>query len=663
MRRIRVALALTSLAVLVPMAVLAWRALDGLATQRAAHHQAVAERAFDEMERALSSFLEREEARPFEHYRFYLESSGERSPLAAPAAEDFVVGPFQIDPDGSVHSPLEPREPETARARGDWPLAPEVARSVAELRRAVETAWSPRRHSELETAAAGQAAAPLTPGATRELGGRLGAKDELAAKRMAANSRDDDATAYDVLQRLNLGSDSRAERKQRVTLAPAKELAKAGPSRSSGLVAAGAAAESGLASADRYRAAAPAPQARVFEGETDVLEESLAAAPAEPAAPPLADAKLDDEARAVRIALDPMVGRAAGEGYLLLARTVLVGEQGYRQGLVLDRARLGHWLERQVLDRSGLGSAARLHFVEGGSGPPGDADYVFQHRFAEPFDALTAEMQLAALPGVGSPGAIYGLVALVLVVVTAGLVALHQRVAVVLEFAQRRSNFVSAVTHELKTPLTAIRMYAEMLRDGLVSSEAKRGEYYRTITDESERLSRLIDNVLEFSRLERGTREMDFRVGPVGPVVEEAAETLRAHAEGEGYRLAVEVDEGLPPVRYDRDALLQVLFNLVDNAMKYARNAATKTVVLEVRAHEGGVAVSVRDFGPGVPSRQLGRLFEPFYRGEDEMTRVTKGTGIGLALVKDLAERMGAAADGTNASDGGFRVRVVFRPA
>jgi signal transduction histidine kinase len=234
-------------------------------------------------------------------------------------------------------------------------------------------------------------------------------------------------------------------------------------------------------------------------------------------------------------------------------------------------------------------------------------------------------------------------------------------VAVVVDFAERRNNFVAAVTHELKTPLTAIRMYGEMLRDDLVPNDEKRREYYGTISDESERLSRLIDNVLEFSRLEHGRREMNWSVGAIGPVIEEAARKLRTHLDRESFSLEIEVDAGLPPVRFDRDALLQVLFNLVDNAMKYAGSAGRRVVVLEARRRAAGVEVAVRDFGPGVSGRHLSRIFEPFYRGEDELTRSAKGTGIGLALVKDLAERMGAAVAGANAEGGGFRVCLAFR--
>jgi signal transduction histidine kinase len=202
-----------------------------------------------------------------------------------------------------------------------------------------------------------------------------------------------------------------------------------------------------------------------------------------------------------------------------------------------------------------------------------------------------------------------------------------------------------------------------MLRDGLVASEAKRDEYYRHITVESERLSRLINNVLEFSRLERGTRQLSLVTGSVEPVVREAAELLRRHVEGAGFDLRVDVDGELPPVRFERDALMQVLFNLVDNAVKYARDATTKRITLRCRGDRGDVHLAVRDHGPGVAAQHLGKIFEPFYRGESELTRRSKGTGLGLALVRDLAAHMGARVGGRNVPEGGFEVEIVFRAA
>jgi signal transduction histidine kinase len=145
-------------------------------------------------------------------------------------------------------------------------------------------------------------------------------------------------------------------------------------------------------------------------------------------------------------------------------------------------------------------------------------------------------------------------------------------------------------------------MYGEMLRDGIVPSDAKRQEYYRHITAESERLSRLINNVLEFSRIEKGTRDMVLVTGSVDPVVQEAVALVRPHVEAEGFALRVETDGTLPPVRFERDALLQVLFNLVDNAVKYARDGAERWIVVRVAQADGGVRLAVRDSGPACPS-------------------------------------------------------------
>jgi signal transduction histidine kinase len=372
-----------------------------------------------------------------------------------------------------------------------------------------------------------------------------------------------------------------------------------------------------------------------------------------------------------------MLGRAGGDGQLLLYRTVVVGEQGYRQGLLLDWRELGRWLEREVLHPNGLGRVAQVSFSGPGSSsadPPAIPNqlerdsgrggaYVFPHRFGEPFDTLGAILTLEPLPGVGSTTPIYLLAGLLALAAAAGLAAVYRMVSVVVHFAERRNNFVAAVSHELKTPLTSIRMYGEMLRDGLVSSETKRGEYYRTITDESERLSRLINNVLEFSRLEKGQQDLHVARGSLAALLKEVVEQLRPHAEHEGFGLDLDLEPALPALGFDRDAVIQVIFNLVDNSLKYARNAERKQIELVCRRRGDRVFLSLRDYGPGVPRRHLSRVFEAFYRGEDELTRTTKGTGIGLALVKELVESMGASISAANldpSEGGGFAVQIAF---
>ena len=679
MRRIRVALLLLFVALLLPIGVLTWRALDGLAYERAARHQAVAERVFEEMERALSEFLAREEARPAAHYRFYL-ANGERSPLASAPAEPFVVGGFEIEVDGAIHTPLEPDDVPAARARGDWPPAPETQRAIARVVAAVEAGYPEadlalRDDASAKLATATPESATLKsvappPGTTQPVSPAL--PEALTPQAGAAPPRDE-GTAYDVLQRFNRAARERGERKQKVEeeSLPRGSFEIASPSPSAfpspaspraSLEKSGALGSVTSEAKEGYALREPAMEAP--EMMAPVAPKKRADAPSQ--APPPPQKPAPTPARKIRVAVDPMQGRAAGEEHLLLVRSVQLGRESARQGLVLDRAALARWLERRALDESGLDEVAEVSFRASDAPPPAaisDGRFAFRHRFAEPFDALAADLWLAPLPGIGSPGTIYALVALLGGVGAAGLFALHRMVSVTVGYAERRSNFVAAVTHELKTPLTAIRMYAEMLRDGLAPNEAKRAEYTRTITDESERLSRLIDNVLEFARLERGRREVSLQAGPVAPVLEEAVAKLASHAAREGFALELAVEPALPPVRFDRDALLQVLFNLVDNAMKYARTAGVRRVVLEARRASAGVVVAVRDFGPGVAPAHLAHIFEPFYRGENELTRGTQGTGIGLALVRELAQRMGAQVVGANLPDGGFRVSLAFAAA
>jgi signal transduction histidine kinase len=611
-RRLPLVLALLAVALLVPTGLLVHRALRGAGAEQEERHRAVAERLFDEMERALSDLVTREEARPVESWR-----AASDLRLTELPEEPFVLGYFQVEPDGRVTAPLP--------ARRDAALG-------------VVTKWftSRTRGAEAGDAEAKRARPPeQAPGTTVSL--EKAETESLRALGDTAKSQAPSASpssAYDALQSLNRGAEERSLRQRKMV-------------------------------AQRAEADVPA-----------ALHESAAPAAPMPVAPPeaaegrreaLADLRRDARAEVghdgAAVAVDPLVGRLADARHLLLYRSVFAGAEALRQGLVLDVEDLAAHLRDRALGANRLPGALLSFSSEGGNDEtPGAPDGArrYRHRFAEPFDAVTASVALAPLGGGSGAGVVYALAALLVVTGGVGLFAVHRMVTVAVGFAERRSNFVAAVSHELKTPLTAIRMYGEMLRDDLVPSDDKRREYYRTITVESERLSRLIDNVLEFSRLEKGTRSMRIVVGAVGPVVEEAAELLRPHAERTGFTLRTDVAPDLPPVRFERDALLQVLVNLVDNALNYAARATLREVAIECRRRGDGVVLCVRDRGPGVASRHLPRVFEAFYRGEDELVRETRGTGLGLALVKSLVERMGGTVGGRNAADGGFEVEIAL---
>ncbi|MEN8185017.1 MAG: HAMP domain-containing sensor histidine kinase, partial [Myxococcota bacterium] len=540
MRRIRVVLALLLIALALPLGFLVKRALDGLAFESRLRHDSIAERAFDEMERELSLFLRTEEERPFSHYGFYDGETPEgfeppRTPLGELPRWPFVVGYYQIEPDGSVRSPLEPRDRAQARAQGRLPPPPEVSRAIERTRALVLEHWG---SSDPFVEAPGDAPSP-SPGSSLRLG--RATEPGLGSRAPAREGRELDA--YDALQSFNRALTDRVERKQKVEEAPYQSL----PS---------ALAPLGSPAAKKTRAAEAAVR---FESSLTFDEKE-----AEPGA---------GKGDPLRVVIDPLVGRPAGSGHLLLYRSVSIAGATYRQGLVIDLVAMGRWIEDRVIGSSGLGGVASTRFFRSRTRAPGpatEAPHAYLHRFAEPFDALAVELQLEPLSGVGSPGPIYALAGLGLLLGALGLLSIHRMVSVVVDFADRRSNFVAAVSHELKTPLTAIRMYAEMLRDDLVPVESKRREYYQTISDESERLSRLIHNVLEFSSLEGGRRELSLVVGPIEPVLREAAERLAPHASRQGFALRVEAQPDLPAVRFDRDAVLQMIFNLLDNAFKYA---------------------------------------------------------------------------------------------
>ena len=231
-----------------------------------------------------------------------------------------------------------------------------------------------------------------------------------------------------------------------------------------------------------------------------------------------------------------------------------------------------------------------------------------------------------------------------------------------MRLARQQQDFVSAVSHELKTPLTSIRMYGEMLKEGW-ADDAKRQTYYDYIHGESERLSRLIENVLQLARLTRNPQRFDLRSVTVAELMDVARSKVATQVERAGFELVVrnETPEGTTVV-VDLDCAAQIFINLVDNALKFSAGAAAKKVEIAARrSGDAAVLLTVRDYGPGVPKTQLKKIFELFYRAENELTRETVGTGIGLALVRQLAAAMGARVDARNCEPGA-EFRVAFPP-
>jgi signal transduction histidine kinase len=217
-----------------------------------------------------------------------------------------------------------------------------------------------------------------------------------------------------------------------------------------------------------------------------------------------------------------------------------------------------------------------------------------------------------------------------------GLVLTNRTVSHELELSKMKSDFVSTVSHEFKSPLSSIRQLAEMLQSGRVPSEDRRQQYYDVLVEQSERLSLLVDNILDFSKIEEGRKKFDFEIVDIGPILLEIISTIQDSIRHKDFVIKVEIEENLQSTMVDRAALAQAITNLVDNAIKYSGEA--RIILVRAFAENQYLVISVKDFGIGIRKEEIDKVYERFYRGGDALTRTVKGSGLGLTLVKQIVE-------------------------
>lgn len=220
-----------------------------------------------------------------------------------------------------------------------------------------------------------------------------------------------------------------------------------------------------------------------------------------------------------------------------------------------------------------------------------------------------------------------------------GLVLTKHMVSKEMAVAKLKSDFVSNVSHELRTPLALIRLYAETLELGRITTKEKKHQYYRIIRKESERLTALINNILDFSRIEAGRKEYEFRETDIADLVRNTLDSYRYQIEQQGFALEESIDPDLPAVRVDREAIARALVNLVNNALKYSKDE--KYLGVKLYRDNGSVKLEVADHGIGIARRDQTKIFEKFYRAGDPLVHNTKGSGLGLSLVRHITEAHG----------------------
>jgi signal transduction histidine kinase len=239
-----------------------------------------------------------------------------------------------------------------------------------------------------------------------------------------------------------------------------------------------------------------------------------------------------------------------------------------------------------------------------------------------------------------------------------GIFLTYRNVSREMNLARQKSDFVANVSHELRTPLALIRLYAETLELGRLSAKEKYQEYFRIIREESERLTALINNILDFSRIDAGRKEYEFQETDLGELVHSTLNSYRFQIQQNGFAFEENISPDIPPVNVDREAIARSLLNLVNNALKYSKDQ--KHIAVKLYRANGSVKLEVQDRGIGIPINEQEKIFEKFYRCGDPLVHNVKGSGLGLSLVRHIVRAHGGDVLVESAPDKGSKFTIAL---
>jgi len=659
---------------------LGYRAIEiraqGLEGARLGQFAEVAEQIRQDVKRKLDEFMQREQQRPWTDYQYYYVPENVvadqqmpllRSPLGDRLENNLAYGNFQIEPEGTIVTPYV--------ARPSWPWSHGLeARATGQLQQDRQDEQADKIGAHLNNIRQN-----LLPALSSTSGGfkfpsSVSAKSYASAK-PALDSFSADTKGLSKDQKVAEGKEQQTQakggRKKQYTIDSLQEASQQAQviNQPRSLVtsnvaqnteqvrqqtAAGDARQriqsQELEVQNKSMRQRPAVQAEVARGDVQELQhtaqppaqQSAGGGPGEPG-----------QTETVQIRIEPFVPlvvpsqegqQSVFGGQVFLLRHVQIEDRHLLQGFQLNEKQLiaevkesaerfmreGMTFElvrtpsAQAAEGTVEKAAAYTAILEFGFG-----DLILKFKEADP---AWIGRQISQIRNW-----YFSIITVVLLAVMLALGSLWLAARAQIRLAQKKDDFISAVSHELRTPLTSIRMYSEMLEKNWVKSKDKLTEYYKSMRQESERLSRLIENVLDFSRIQRGRKKYAFSLGDINACIAEVVEMMTPYAAEHGFSIRKDFGE-LTQAAFDRDAVTQIVVNLLDNAIKYARGAEDKTITVRTRSDAQFVTIEVEDHGPGVPHRQRKKVFEQFYRCGCEATRETAGTGLGLALVKKFAQ-------------------------
>ena len=407
---------------------------------------------------------------------------------------------------------------------------------------------------------------------------------------------------------------------------------------------------------------------------------NAAPAPSIASSAPIATAKSPLKIRTFESTIDPFEFSQLDSGHFVLFRNVWLNKKRTIQGLLIDQKPFLDALINSAFRNTSLSQMSDLLVSYQGNvlsvfsaqassaylakstvkNTQFSGELLHQTRLSDPLGELQLLFSIQALP-VGAGGKIILWLSVLLAsVLCAGLYMMYRLGLAQINLANQQQDFVSAVSHELKTPLTSIRMYSEMLREGWATDEKKK-TYYDFIFDESERLSRLINNVLHLARVTRNKQTAELKLIGVPELIDGVQSKVSTQIKRAGFEfnLICKDDAKDVDLEVDADWFIQIMINLVDNAIKFSANAEYKKIDLSCENTKQNISFTIRDYGPGVDKTQIKKIFDLFYRTESELTRETVGTGIGLALVHQMTVNMGGKIEVLNCEPGA-EFRVVF---
>jgi signal transduction histidine kinase len=252
----------------------------------------------------------------------------------------------------------------------------------------------------------------------------------------------------------------------------------------------------------------------------------------------------------------------------------------------------------------------------------------------------------------------YAVLGALSVLMIGGIFLTYRNISREMNLARLKSDFVANVSHELRTPLALIRLYAETLELGRITAKEKYHEYFRIIREESERLTALINNILDFSRIEAGRKEYEFKETDLPQLVRSTLDSYRFQIEQHGFTFEENIASDIPPMNVDREAIARSLLNLVNNALKYSKDK--KFIGVSLYRSNGSVKLEVRDQGIGIPADEQEKIFEKFYRCGDPLVHNIKGSGLGLSLVRHIARAHGGEVHVESTPDKGSKFTIAL---